>query len=123
MKSIESQFNARNRLIGTQITSEIAGIDILHILGNENTYMKQCSKGGLMQNPYIPTWLLASYIFFIRWTEIFTFENRNFPILQKIRSENEFCNESKRIQRMLSRYRKIIFQAYKSISRVYRVQK
>ena len=42
------------------MTSEIAGIDIVHILGNENTYMKQCSKGGLMQNPYIPTWLPAS---------------------------------------------------------------
>ena len=43
---LKSRFNVRNRLIGTQMTSQIAGIDILHILSNENTYMKQCSKGG-----------------------------------------------------------------------------
>ena len=40
LKRLESQFNVRNRWIGTQMTSQIAGIDILHILVNENTYMK-----------------------------------------------------------------------------------
>ena len=37
------------------MTSQIAGIDILHILGNENTYMKSVQKPGFMWNPYIPT--------------------------------------------------------------------
>ena len=45
------------------MTSQIAGIDILHILGNENTYMKTAQNRGFPQYPYIPTWLLASYIF------------------------------------------------------------
>ena len=44
LKGLESRFNVGNTLIGTQMTSQIAGIDILHILSNENTYMKKCSK-------------------------------------------------------------------------------
>ena len=44
LKRLESQFNVRNRWVGTKMTSQIAGIDILHILVNENTYMKRCSK-------------------------------------------------------------------------------
>ena len=48
VQGLESRFNVRNRLIGSQMTSQIVGIDILHVLGNENTYMKKCSKGGFV---------------------------------------------------------------------------
>ena len=34
------------------MTSQIAGVDMLHILGSENTYMKSVQNPGLMQNPY-----------------------------------------------------------------------
>ena len=37
-KRLESQFNIRSKLIGTKMISQIAGIDVLHILGNEYTY-------------------------------------------------------------------------------------
>ena len=47
LNGLESRFNIGNRLVGTQMASQIAGIDILHILGNENTYMKNCSKQAL----------------------------------------------------------------------------
>ena len=61
LKRLESQFNVDNRLIRTQMTSQIAGIGILHILGTENPYMKSVQNPGFMYYPYIPTWLLASY--------------------------------------------------------------
>ena len=40
LKGLGGPFNVTNGLIGTQMTSQIAGIDILHVLVNENTYMK-----------------------------------------------------------------------------------
>ena len=46
------------------MTSQIASIDILHVLVDENTYMKTAQNTQYIQYPYISTWLLASYVLF-----------------------------------------------------------
>ena len=68
LKRFEDQFNIKNKLIRPQMASQIAGIDILHMLGNVNTYMKKCSKPAInvifiMTN--LTSCLICKTVFFI----------------------------------------------------------